>query len=157
MDRKFRTSFDKGSADSATGSAYVDEYSARYDDSGTLVLDVVGKKNVYEEIQSYKDSVDIYNILRRFAAGEVDVLSKVQGFYDDVSKMPKSYRDVLNLNIKTEQFFEGLPAETKQLFNNSFSEFMVAMGEKDFFDRFPQPDVVHPPVDDTVEEASNES
>lgn len=150
MDRKFRTVFDKGDANSVTGSAYADEYTASYDDNGVLVLDIVGKHDIYSDIQSYKDSVDVYNILRRYAAGELDVLEKVQGFYEDVSKMPKSYQDVLNMVTKTEQFFDGLPAEDKQLFNNSFSEFMVAMGQKDFFDRFPQPDVVKPPVDESA-------
>lgn len=156
MDRKFRTSYDKYVSDSAVGSAFDIEYSSRFDDSGTLVLDVVGKRDVYSEIQEFRDSVDIYNILRRYAAGELDVLEKVQGFYADVSKMPKSYQEVLNLVAKTEQFFDSLPAEDKEIFNNSYSEFLVAMNEKDFFDRFPQPDVVKPPVD-SESEVSNES
>ena len=147
MSPKFRTTFDKFDSSSNTGSGFSVEYSASYDDSGTLVLTAVGKIDIYADIQSYKDSVDINNILLRYSRGDLDVINKVQGFYDDASNMPKTYQDVLNSVIKSQQFFDGLPVEDKSKFNNSFSEFMVALGDPDFMDKYFPVDKVSPPDD----------
>lgn len=134
--RSFRTQYDKYDISSVTGSSEEPIYSAYYNEKGTLELEVVGVRDVYSEIQSHADSVDINKILKRFAMGETDVLEQVQGFYDDVSSMPKTYQEVLNCVIDAEQFFNKLPVEEKKKFNNSFSEFMVASGNPDFLSNF---------------------
>lgn len=133
---KFRTSYDFLELYSEPGNAFEPIYSARYDDSGVLILEKVGERDIFAEIQSHAESVDINNILLRYSRGETDVLSRVQGFYEDVSDMPKTYQDVLNSVLLCEEFFTSLPVEEKEKFDNSFSKFMIELGNPDFMEKF---------------------
>lgn len=57
-------------------------------DDGVVELVEAGQESLYDFIQSWKDSVDINVILARYANGDVDALSKVQGAYGDFSQFP---------------------------------------------------------------------
>lgn len=110
-------------------------YSSRYTPDGTLELFVDGKEDLYGYIQSHAESVDIHVLLKRFVNGEEDVLSRAQGFYMDASDMPKTYAEVLNSVIAGEQAFDSLPAEVKQRFGNSFSQWMTSFEDSDFLEK----------------------
>lgn len=99
-----------------------------YDDKGVLDLKEAGKVNQYLEIQSHADSVDINLLLARYRAGEKDVLNQVQGFYSDVTGMPKTYAGMLNTLIAGENAFMKLPVDIRQKFNHSFTQFMAEFG-----------------------------
>lgn len=114
------------------GSPIKDVYSSRYTPSGQLELYVSGQENLYDQIQSHAESVDIHVLLQRFANGDEDVLSRAQGFYLDSSDMPKTYAEVLNSVIQGEQAFDSLPVEVKQRFGNSFSQWMASFESPDF-------------------------
>lgn len=107
------------------GSRFKPEYSARYDDKGVLVLDEVGTVDVYSDIQSYHDSVEIHNIMRRYLNGETDVLERVQGFYADASDLPDSYVGFLNKFQESQEFFAQLPPEIREIYNNDFAQFIA--------------------------------
>lgn len=133
---KFRTQYDgRTPVFQEPGSSVKLIYSPRYNDDGVLDLVVTGKENLYEYIQSHKESTDIHVLLDRFAAGETDVLQRMQGFYGDVTSMPKTYAEVLNAVIVGEETFARLPVEVKQRFNNSFAEWLAAMDKPDFSTR----------------------
>lgn len=110
-------------------------YSARFDDHGRLVLEQVGEKNIFEEIQSHRDEVDLQRILQRYNAGETDILNQVQGFFGDVSGMPTTYPEFFNLMKRSREFFDGLPAEVRQNFGNNFETFITASQSPDFLSR----------------------
>lgn len=110
-------------------------YSPRYNEDGVLDLVVTGKEDLYDYIQSHKESTDIHVLLERFVNGEDDVLSRLQGFYADVSDMPKTYAEVLNAVIVGEETFARLPVEVKQRFDNSFAVWMASMDQPDFASR----------------------
>lgn len=110
-------------------------YSPRYSDTGVLDLVVTGKENLYEYIQSHAQSVDIHYLLDRFVNGETDVLQRMQGFYGDVTSMPKTYAEVLNSVIAGEEAFARLPVDIKQKFDNSFAVWLTAMDSPDFADK----------------------
>lgn len=107
-------------------------YSARFDDHGRLVLEQVGEKNVFEEIQSHRDEVDLQRILQRYNAGETDILNQVQGFFGDVSGMPTTFPEFFNLMKRSREFFDGLPPAVRQNFGNSFETFVTATQRPDF-------------------------
>lgn len=107
------------------GSRTKPQYSARYDEAGLLVLDEVGTVDVYADIQSYLDTVEIHTLLRRFANGETDVFSKIQGFYADVSELPKSNVEFLNRVLESQEFFASLPPEVKEIYGNDYARFMA--------------------------------
>lgn len=155
---KFRSAYDPVELYSCAGNAFEPVYSARYDDSGVLILEQVGERDIVAEINSHAESVDINNILLRYSRGDTDVLSRVQGFYDDVTDMPRDYKEILNTVKRCEDFFVSLPVEQKERFNNSFSEFMVSLGDKDFLEKFyPQNEPVVPYVEPIKKDDTNES
>lgn len=133
---KFRTQFDPHSpVYQEPGDPVKVIYSPRYDDHGVLDLVATGRENLYDYIQSHKESTDIHVLLTRFANGETDVLSRMQGFYGDVTSMPKTYAEVLNAVIAGEETFSRLPVEVKQRFDNSFAVWLASMDSDDFADR----------------------
>lgn len=103
------------------------EYIGKYDQKGHLELVENGKVNTYEQIQADAKSVDIHSIMRRYNAGEVDVLNRVQGFYADVSNLPTNYIDVLNAVHRGQALFESIPKELRAKFDHNFDKFMTAL------------------------------
>lgn len=132
----FKTQFDKRERRVANpGSRMKQKYSARYDEKGRIVLEEAGVENLYDEIQSYKDSTDIHVLLKRYANGDSEALAKVQGFYADVTEMPKNFAEVLNIVNDGENFFASLPVEIRSKFSHNFGEFMVALSDGSIFDK----------------------
>lgn len=110
-------------------------YGGHYDENGRVVLDEVGRVNLYDEIQSHAESVDIHVLLDRYKRGDVEAFSRQQGFYGDVLDFPATYAEALNHMNEMERQFMALPVETREKFGHSFSEFLAAFGEPDFLDR----------------------
>ena len=130
---KFRTQFDEHKPVKAVaGSAVKDEYIGRYDAKGRIELIPNGKTNMYEYIQSFKDSCDINVILKKYQNGDIEALSRVQGMYADISDMPKTFADMLNKVKAGEEFFDSLPIETRELFGHNVAEWFAQIGTPDW-------------------------
>lgn len=109
------------------GSPLMDVYKLRYRDDGTQTLEVIGQRNIYEEIQSHADSVDIHVILGMcMRKGDYALLYQREGFYGDLSEMPSTYAEVLQHVHDAEEVWKSLPADVKEKFNNSVSEFYAS-------------------------------
>lgn len=106
-------------------------YSGKLDVDGTLVLEKVGEENIYDYIQSFAESVDINNILKRYQNGEDGVLERVQGFYFDTTQLPKTMSDLLNKINFAESEFEKLPVEFKEKYGNDFEQFLCTFDWSD--------------------------
>lgn len=65
-----------------------------------------GIELTYEKIQSYKDSVDINVIVKRYKAGDTYALEQVNGVYEDFVSVPKSYMEVLNSIVDARNAYE---------------------------------------------------
>lgn len=136
-------------------------YSPQLDEDGHMELVETGREDIYEQIQSHKDSCDIHTILRRFEAGDTEVLMQRQGNFGDFTTIPKTYADLLNSVIAGEQYFSQLPVETRAKFGHSFQQWMVSMDKPDFAEKMgwnppspaPVPDV---PIDPVVKEVVTE-
>lgn len=138
-------------------------YRGKYDANGRVVLEKSGEENLYDYIQSFRDSVDLNVVLARFANGEVDALSKAQGFYADVTDFPPNLADALNRINQAEEMFKALPLETRQKFDCSFEQFLAQAGTEDWFTKMgfavtdssvsePAPDKVEPDVVEEIKE-----
>ena len=102
----FKTQFDKHERIFQNpGSPVKVTYAPQYDKNGVLDLVVSGQENLYDYIQSFAESCDIHVLLDRYRDGDASVLSRVQGFYGDVTDMPKTYAEVLNSVIAGENAF----------------------------------------------------
>lgn len=118
-------------------------YGGRYDANGRVVLEEKGKENLYDYIQSFRDSVDLNVILARFANGDTDALSKAQGFYADVTDFPKTMADALNRINECEEMFKSLPLDVRQKFDCSFEQFLSQSGSEDWLEKMGmKPDAV---------------
>lgn len=112
-------------------------YNARVDSDGVLHLEESGKINLYEQIQSHKDSCDINLLIQRcIATGDESILSRVQGAFGDFSDMPHTYAEMLNRLREAREFFDGLPLLTRQKFDCNFEAFIASMDKPGFLDNF---------------------
>lgn len=110
-------------------------YGGKYDANGRVVLEKKGEENLYDYIQSFRDSVDLNVILARFSNGDVEALNKAQGFYADVTDFPKNMADALNRINQAEEMFKALPLETRQKFDCSFEQFLAQSGTEDWLSK----------------------
>ncbi len=161
-EKRFKTQYDaRERIETNPGNPIKQLYTGCYNERGQVELKEDGTENIYDFIQSFAESTDIHSILRRYENGEVDVLEKVQGFYGDVTDMPKSYAEALQRISDSEKVFMSLPVEVRAKFGHSFSEFLAASNDADFLERLgvqvtdsvtpePEPDVVKPVVNEEV-------
>lgn len=118
-------------------------YSPQFADDGSMELIEAGKENLYEYIQSHKESVDINVILKRFARGDVTALQRRQAMFGDFTDAPSTYAEALNSMIVAEQYFNSLPLETRAKFDHNFHRFLVSLDRPDFAQML-SPDDVQP-------------
>lgn len=137
----FPTMFDKRArVHCDSGNAMKIVYKPTVRDDGVVELVEAGQESLYDYIQSWKDSVDINIILARYANGDVDALSKVQGAYGDFTQFPKTYAEMLNRVIQGKHMFASLPLDIREKYNHDFGQFIAAMDEPDFWEQFKAPD-----------------
>lgn len=132
--RRFPTQFDEHPRyQCCSGSRIKKLYAPRFDENGVMDLVEKGEEDLYGYIQSHRDSVDIHILLKRYAQGDVDALSRVQAAYGDFTGFPTTYAGMLNAINDGKQYFEGLPVDVRAQFNHNFAEFMAAMDGPDFW------------------------
>lgn len=118
---------------SNSGTPTLQEYEYKFEKSGHKML--VKKDsviNVYERIQADRDSTDINKLMERFALGDTEAININKGFFIDARDLPKNYAEVFERGLEAEQYFEGLPVELKEMFDNSHSVFFTEMGSDEF-------------------------
>lgn len=135
IDKRFMTQYDaRQRIVSNPGNPLKQLYAGSYNERGQVELKEDGTEDLYAFIQSFAESTDIHSILKRYQNGEVDVLEKVQGFYGDITEMPKTYAEALQRISDSEKVFMSLPVEIRAKFGHSFSQFLAASQEDDFLD-----------------------
>uniref|UniRef100_A0AAU8AY99 Internal scaffolding protein n=1 Tax=Dulem virus 164 TaxID=3145641 RepID=A0AAU8AY99_9VIRU len=141
--KKFKTQYDERKRiNTHPGNPIKQLYAGSYNERGQVELKEDGTEDLYAFIQSFSESTDIHAIMRRYQNGEVDVLEKVQGFYGDVTDMPRTYAEALQRIADSEKVFMSLPVDVRAKFGHSFSEFLAASQDADFLDRLGvKPDV----------------
>lgn len=102
---------------------------------GTITLVQEGFVNTDEEIQSYEESVDIDVIVARYMNGDLEALNKHVGQYGDFTEMPKTYAEVLQMQIDAKNTFMSLPVEIRQKFDNDPNQFFAQSGTDEWFSK----------------------
>lgn len=111
------------------GSRYKPEYRIHFEDNGTQTLIECGKIDVYAEIQSHRQSVDIHHLIDVYSrTGDASVFDRVSASYGDVSAIPHNYADLLNLRYKMEAEFAALPAGVRSEFDNDINRYVAQYG-----------------------------
>lgn len=111
---------------SNVGSRFHDTFSLKIDKDGKKVLSKKGTIDVYQEIQSHADSVDIHKIIDRFNNGDLSVLDNGSGYYCDITQMPKTYAEMIQRMQDAEVYFKTLPVEVRAKFNHDVNQFIMA-------------------------------
>lgn len=119
-----------------SGDRIVQLYTPALNADGRIDLVESGKHNLYADIQSHKDSVDIKTILARFENGDMNVLNRRTGLFLDVTDMPKTYAEMYQRIMDAEAHFMGLPLDIREKFNHSPQEFFAAIGTDRWYDVF---------------------
>lgn len=114
------------------GSKMHNIYEIKIDKRGHKILECTGERNIWEEIQSYKDECDIGQIIARAAAGDLNALNQRKGFYADISETPRDLFEAQNNILKLNRGFESLPAEIREKFDNSKEKFVSEFGTKEW-------------------------
>lgn len=144
-DRKWRTQFDRKRIKTNVGTSEHILYSPEFDSNGHFDLVESGREDLYAYIQSFKDSVDVNMILKRYTEGDVSALSRAQGSFGDFTQFPGTYAEMLNKLNDGENYFNSLPLETRAKFDHSFGVFVSSFGTPEFYDRLGlKPDDIKP-------------
>lgn len=109
------------------GNPTVETFTGRYDKNGDLQLVKTGTENLYDKIQAEAAACDMDNILRRFANGDISVLSQSQGVYADVAAAPMHFTDALNMVRSVEDAFSQLPAEDREKYDNDWVKYGASL------------------------------
>lgn len=107
-------------------------YKPVVNEDGVIDLEVCGYEDTNELIQSYAESCDISIILANCANGDLSGLNAMKGVYGDFTEMPKTYAEMLQLQIDAKRTFDSLPVDVKNNFNNDVNQFLAVAGEKEW-------------------------
>lgn len=118
--------------DTPTGNGYETKFEFEYNENGEKVLVANGVINVYERIQSHKDSVSLDKMIERFTlTGDYSHLVKKEGNYLNILDAPKSLMEAQNTILKASSLFDNLPANIKEIYSNNFSVFLNSLQTSD--------------------------
>lgn len=106
---------------------------------GVLVVDETKEMfNMHDYIQSFRDSVDVEIILKRFTAGDQDAIEKLTrsyGDYLDLSQIPDNFNDMMALAQRGHDMFNELPVEIKEKFGNNYETFVSNVGTAEWMEK----------------------
>lgn len=106
------------------------KYQLVVDPDGSKHLEECGVVNMYDIIQSHKESTLIENIVRRAVAGDSTALAKTQGVYYDTTLLPQDLIGAHEAVNVAESIFKKLPFDVRQQYS-SFKEFVSSFGTMD--------------------------
>lgn len=103
-------------------------FRSAFNKDNVLELIEAGKIDVYNEIQSHADSVDINAIIARASAGDVAALNRRQPLYFDATEFPQTYAEMYQKIIDATNYFESLPLDVRDKFGHSPETFFASIG-----------------------------
>ena len=118
------------------------EYKLQINDDGTEDFVVIGYVDTFEMIQSHADSVDLKAIIARCtSSGDMSELYKNEGFYADMTIMPKTRVEALQAIAEAENVWMKLPKEAKEKFDNDVNKFFASAFTDEWYSKLEIPTV----------------
>lgn len=129
---KFKTQFDDFERiPTCAGCKEKVTYHMRVDERGVndLVADDV-KFDWYGMIQASTEGCSIEYLLKKYEqTGDISLLQRKQGSFFDVTDLPDSLIGMYKKIQEGERYFNELPLEVRESFDNSFTKFLAQNGE----------------------------
>ena len=97
--------------------------------NGRFRLVQTGVTNLFDFVQASKEDTLIYNLIDRFARGDVSALSQRVGQYLDVVGLPSTLAEAQQLMIDVQRKFDHLDADVKAKFDNSVSVYVNSIAK----------------------------
>lgn len=92
-----------------------DEEGNFLNDSPYPVLVEAEKVDIQERIDSFKEDVDLYSILKKVSlTGDLSYLDKKAGFYGDFANMPNNYNDLNDYYKRLAKDFREMPEDIRE-------------------------------------------
>lgn len=117
---------------SNSGSPFRSVFKLKSMEDGSKDLVVVGQYNFQEEIESHADSVDINNILDRYARGDISVLNRVASVYGDFTTMPTTLGELSQRILDANDLFNNLDIDVRREFDFDAGKFFNSLGTEKF-------------------------
>lgn len=111
------------------GDRYVQEYDTIVEPNGRIILKESGKKDLFQEIQSWRDQTDMHWVLQQMALGQYPQRENLM--YGDFSEAPENMVQAMQMMINAEKAFYDLPLDTRKKFDNDYKQWMV-MASSDY-------------------------
>ena len=106
------------------GDRYMLEYDTIVEPNGKVIITPAGKKDLYQEIQSWKEQTDMHYILNQMALGQYPMRENVM--YGDFTEAPENMQEAMQMMINAEKAFYELPLDTRRKFDNDFKQWMMS-------------------------------
>ena len=103
-------------------------YSPKIVADGRIELEVTGKRDIQQEIDSWREHTDMSYILRQMAAGQYE--PKYIGSYGDFTNMPETMAEAMQLMLDAENAFHELPIETQNKFDNNYRKWLMMANQE---------------------------
>lgn len=103
---------------------HADEYGFK-EVNGRMVLAKTGEKNVYQMIQEAIPQTSLTAIINRLMKGDKSAIGDVVANFVDATKVPKNLMEAQNLMIYGERYFETLPTDVRNKYQNDLSAFFA--------------------------------
>lgn len=114
-----------------SGQKEVDDY-GYIAEKGRTFFKKVGKTNIFEKIQSFKDTNSLAVMIQRYQAGDTSVLTTKTEMYGDFTRMPTTLTDIQNNLLQAKNIFKELPVEIRKHYNNNIDEFTTGLFSGEF-------------------------
>lgn len=119
---------------SCSGNLFEIQYSSKVLPDGTIELVESGKVDIKQMINSQRDSTDIAYIMNAIENGDQSMLN-FNGFYGDMTAFPKTFAEVLQLELDAKQSFYDLPPEVRNRFDNDFNQYFATAGSEEWLEK----------------------
>lgn len=110
-------------------------YRGRFKNDGTVELVKSDEVDIQKEINSFAGQCDLRYLMQRFNCGDVSVMQQRNPMYGDFSTIPDNFLDLYNMVHEAEQYFQSLPVDIKQSFDNNAVQWFASMGDKSWYER----------------------
>lgn len=134
MRNKFARVPDVSDFKSPPGDLFHAVYTPSYMPDGTISLTVADHIDIKKEINSHREETDMAYILSRLSLGDDSVLNPRPPMYGDFTQFPSSYADILNMVISGEQYFNSLPLDIRNQFDNDRGKWFATIGSDSWLD-----------------------
>lgn len=132
--KPFRTVLDPPKKiNTPAGSKIEEVLQLKIDENGNEEFYISGHTNVYEKIQAHLEETKLENIIARcIDTGDTTLLYQKEGFYADITEMPKNWIEAQNKIKNAEEIFNSLPLEVRKKYDNNFNKYLSDVGSEDW-------------------------